>query len=129
MPIHWLSEVSSGTRAVAAEMGGPTLRTFQSYRADFEFLLREILDKELARALGIGDWHYEISFSDLEPSAKLELARSAAALVGALQDAVDRGWLSNETAQEWLLEFSGKNFDLQVEAERLERERGEEIRE
>jgi len=121
VPIHWLSEVSSGTRAVAAEMGGPALRTFQGYQADFGFLLRQILEKELDRVLGPrrgAPRPFQIIFPDLEPSDNLELARSAAALVGALSQAVDRGWISNEMAKEWLFEFSGRTMDLPAEWER-----------
>jgi len=132
VPIHWLSEVASGTRAVAAEMGGPTLRTFESYRADFKFLLREIIDKELTRVLGPqaeGIGHYQIIFPELEPKDALEVARSLSALMDALREAVDRGWISNETAQQWLFEFSGHRVDFEVEIERIEREKTERARE
>ena len=118
VPIHWLSEVSSGTRAVAAEMGGPTLRTFQGYQADFGFLLRRILKKELDGVLGASTGSqrpFQIIFPDLESSDNLELARSAAALVGALGEAVERGWISNEMAKEWLFQFSGRTMDLRTE--------------
>lgn len=109
IPIHWLSEVESGTRAVAAEMGGPSLRTFEAMREEVAEMLRDVLDRALIQRLGNAA-PYAITFPDLTPSDNREQAQALAALVPALGAAADRGWLDDETARAWLFKFAGEKM-------------------
>jgi len=107
IPIHWLSEVESGTRAVAAEMGGPSLRTFEAMQEEVAALLRDVLNQALRRRLGQAA-PYAITFPDLTPSDNRDQAAALAALVPALAASADRGWLDDATARRWLFKFAGE---------------------
>ena len=97
IPIHWLSEVESGTRAVAAEMGGPSLRTFEAMQEEVAALLRDVLDRALVRRLG-RVMPYTLTFPDLTPSDNREQTQALSALMPALGAAVDRGWMTKQPA-------------------------------
>ena len=107
IPIHWLSEVASGTRAVAAEMGGPSLRAFEAMQEEVAALLRDVLDRALVMRMG-RVMPYTIAFPDLTPSDNREQAQALASLVPALGSAADRGWLDDDTARAWLFKFAGE---------------------
>jgi hypothetical protein len=107
IPIHWLSEVISGTRAVAAEMGGPTQRAFTMLQGDVTTLLTDLLRDHLTlrhqKATDV-----QIAFPDLTPSDNLQLSQAISTMVPALVTAVDRGWLTDDDARTWLFQIAAK---------------------
>lgn len=116
VPLHFLSEGESATRATAREMGEPTRRAFAERQKVFGAMLQTVAREAVRRAVDRGaalpaDAPALVAaprFPDLTREDNLALAQAAAQIVEALAVAVARGWLTDEEAASWLRKFAGE---------------------
>ncbi|MBC7222874.1 MAG: hypothetical protein H5T59_01120 [Anaerolineae bacterium] len=118
IPLHFLSEGESATRATAREMGEPTRRAFAERQQVFGAMLQQVAREAVRRAVERGaalpaDAPALVAaprFPDLTREDNLTLAQAAAQIVEALTAAVARGWLTDEEAAAWLRKFAGEAY-------------------
>lgn len=119
IPLHFLSEGESATRATAREMGEPTRRAFAERQQIFGAMLQAVAREAVRRAVDRGaalpaDAPSRVPvprFPDLTREDNLALAQAAAQIVEALTTAVSRGWLTDGEAAAWLRKFAGETYD------------------
>jgi len=118
VPLHFLAEGESATRATALEMGEPTRRHYEKRQIYTGYMINDILGEVLRRAVEAGalpqgsDLTLQpVHFPDLSATDNLALAQAVKAAVEALVVAVDEGWLDRETARAWLFRFAGEPND------------------
>jgi len=128
IPLHFLAEGESATRATAAEMGDPTFRHYYQRQLFMGHLLRDLLTVALRRAWARGrgrrtaDPQLSVTFPDVTKHDNLKLAQSAAWIVQALEGMARCGWMDKQTAVELAMRFAGEWVDVRQVLERLERE-------
>lgn len=118
IPLHFLSEGESATRATAREMGEPTRRAFAERQEVFGAMLQTVVREAVRRAVDRGaalppDAPSLVPaprFPDLTREDNLTLAQAAAQIVAALTTAVSRGWLTDSEAAAWLRKFAGEAY-------------------
>ncbi|MGC8838201.1 MAG: hypothetical protein ACP5UM_07275 [Anaerolineae bacterium] len=116
IPLHFLSEGESATRATAREMGEPTRRAFAERQKVYGAMLQTVAQEAVRRAVDRGaplpkDAPALLQpprFPDLTREDNLALAQAAAQIVDALSTAVERGWLTDDEAAAWLRKFAGE---------------------
>jgi hypothetical protein len=112
VPLHFLGEGESATKATAAEMGQPTYRHYQARQVAFGALLLAVARTAIQRALVLpaGDDDFGLSYQveDLTREDNESLARAAAQVVGALGQMRERGWIDDEHAAALALKFAGE---------------------
>ncbi|OQB28007.1 MAG: Phage portal protein, SPP1 Gp6-like [Chloroflexi bacterium ADurb.Bin180] len=131
VPLHFMGEGESATRATAAEMGDPTYRHYYRRQLAFGDLLLDLLRTAIRRANARGrgrslsDYQLRCSFPDITKQDNLELARSAQAIAGALEVYAREGWVDRRTAIEMAMRFAGELVDVERVIERIDQERRE----
>jgi hypothetical protein len=129
VPLHFLAEGESATRATAAEMGDPTFRHYYRRQLAFGDLLVDLLTRAVRRAHARGrgrplsDLRLSCSFPDITKHDNLELAQSAAAIAGALETFARHGWIDRRTAIELAMRFAGELVDVEQVMARVDEER------
>jgi len=116
VPLHFLSEGESATKATAAEMGGPTLRHYHHRQLHFVALLQEVITLAVQRAVALGklslpvdgDLRLTYVLPDLTREDNLQLARALREAVAALGVLYDRGWVDEATARRLTYRFAGE---------------------
>ena len=115
IPLHFLSEGESATRATAREMGEPTRRAFAERQKVYGAMLQAVAREAVRRAADVGALPPDAPslvppprFPDLTREDNLALAQAAAQIVGALTEAVQHGWLTDQEAAAWLRKFAGE---------------------
>ena len=116
VPLHFLSEGESATKATAAEMGGPTLRHYHHRQLHFVALLQEVITLAVQRAVALGklslpvdgDLRLTYVLPDLTREDNLQLARALREAVEALGALYDRGWVDEATARRLTYRFAGE---------------------
>ena len=111
VPLHFLGEGESATRATAAEMGQPTYRHYQARQVYFGALLMTVARTAVQRALALPgeyDLGLSVQVEDLTREDNESLARAAAQVVGALSTMRERGWIDDEHAAALALKFAGE---------------------
>ena len=117
IPLHFLSEGESATRATAAEMGDPTFRHYQRPQLYFGQMLTDLAQLAVRRAYaaGRGQRHDDLDlraiFPDITQRDNLALAQSAELMVRALEGLAQRGWVDAATAVEMAFRFAGELVD------------------
>jgi hypothetical protein len=129
VPLHFMGEGESATRATAAEMGDPTFRHYYGRQLAFGDLLLDLLRHAIRRANARGrgrplnDLKLRCSFPDITKHDNLELAQSAAAIAGALEVYARQGWVDRRTAIELAMRFAGELVDVERVIERVKEEK------
>lgn len=114
VPLHFLSEGESATRATAAEMGDPTFRHYYRRQLDFGALLRDLLAVAIERANARGrgrrlvDLGLSVQFPDITKEDHLQLAQAAQVMAQALEIAVRNGWMDADKAAEVAQRYVGQ---------------------
>jgi len=116
VPLHFLSEGESATKATAAEMGGPTFRHYRNRQLHFVGLLLELVRLCARRAADLGrlrwpadgDLRLRYVLPDLTREDNLQLAEALVRAAEGLGAMVDRGWLDQETAKRLALKFAAE---------------------
>ena len=131
VPLHFMGEGESATRATAAEMGDPTYRHYYRRQLAFGDLLLDLLRTAIRRANARGrgrslsDYQLRCSSPDITKQDNLELARSAQAIAGALEVYARERWVDRRTAIEMAMRFAGELVDVERVIERIDQERRE----
>ena len=123
MPLHFLSEGESATRATAAEMGGPTLRHYYHRQLLFGEMLKDLLRLCVERARRTGHRYglggdggkalgLRVEVQDLDREDNRELAAAAHQIVEALAVMKAQGWVDDETAMRVAYKFAGEVVDV-----------------
>ncbi|MFH0983784.1 MAG: hypothetical protein V2A79_19895 [Planctomycetota bacterium] len=108
IPLHFLSEGESATRATAREMGEPTRRAFAERQRQFGALLQSVA-QEAARRAGVDPSKIPAPrFPDLTKEDNFFLAQAASQIVQTLIAAKAEGWLTDDEARRWLRKFAGE---------------------
>lgn len=101
LPLHFLAEGESATRATAAEMGGPTLRHFERRQRYFGWVLCDLASEALRRSGRFAGRSLTVraQFEDLTTRDNLAQAQAARSMMEALGLARDRGWIEDAAAR------------------------------
>ncbi|MBI2952804.1 MAG: hypothetical protein HYY30_00690 [Chloroflexi bacterium] len=100
IPLHFLAEGESATKATAQEMGGPTLRHYERRQLYFAFVLTEVVREAIARSgrfKGKGV-ELEAKYEDLSTQDNLRVAQAAKMIGEALKVGVESGWVDKGQA-------------------------------
>ena len=119
VPLHFLSEGESATRATAAEMGDPTFRHYRQRQQVFCHLLEDLGRTVLERAALVGrgpvagrpnDPPVRIvaEAGDITREDNLRLAQAAREISQALAVMAEHGWVDEESARRWAYRFAGE---------------------
>ncbi len=128
IPLHFLSEGESATKATAAEMGDPTFRHYYQRQLFFGSMLKDVLTKAIKRANARGrgpqldDLGLEVIFPDITKRDNEAMARSAVMITRALDVMAQHGWVDKQTAIELAFRFAGELVDVRKVLERLDSE-------
>jgi hypothetical protein len=127
IPLHFLAEGESATRATAAEMGDPTFRHYYRRQLVFGELLSDLCSTVVRRANAVGrgrtyaDLKLEVQFPDVTKSDNQALAQSAQWIAQALEGMARLGIVDRETAITMAMKFAGELIDVKTVMERLEK--------
>jgi hypothetical protein len=131
IPLHYLGEGETATRATAREMVGPTVRHYQHRQMFFCDLLLDVVEKAAYRARRAGRMHrprggLQLSYtvSDLEEEDNLKLAQAASEIIGYLDAMKSHGWITTRKAMELAYKFAGEVVDVETMMKEVEREEG-----
>lgn len=125
VPLHFLGEGESATRATAVEMGDPTFRHYYRRQLAFGQMLVDLLTVAVRRANARGrgkphaDLKLSVKFADITKRDNQMLAQSALQIVQALEIMAGHGWVDRETAIEMAFRFAGELVDVKTIVERM----------
>jgi len=125
IPLHFLSEGESATKATAAEMGGPTFRHYGRRQLRYGALLVDMVGVAIRRANERGrgqrrrDLHLGAVFPDITKADNKDMAQSALLICRALDTMGKYGWIDDETAVTMALKFAGELIDVETVLDRL----------
>ncbi|MCL5074204.1 MAG: phage portal protein [Chloroflexi bacterium] len=108
VPLHFLAEGESATKATAQEMSGPTLRHFERRQLYFGHVITDIVAEASRRRFG--DTLRPIlkaQFEDLTTEDTLLLAQASGQIAQALVTFRDQGWIDDATASTLVAKFTG----------------------
>lgn len=115
VPLHFLAEGESATRATAAEMGDPTFRHYQRRQLAFRAMLVELAWRAYDRAVQIGrarpygdDPLIRASAPDIVEQDNRMLAESARTIVEAFALMKAQGWIDDARAVRLAFKFAGE---------------------
>jgi hypothetical protein len=120
VPLHFLSEGESATRATAAEMGDPTFRHYRQRQQFFCHLLEDLGRTVLERAALVGKGPLRdrrpgdppirivAEAGDITQEDNLRLAQAAREIAQALAVMTEHGWVDEEWARRWVCRFAGE---------------------
>lgn len=120
VPLHFMSEGESATRATAAEMGDPTFRHYRRRQLDFGALLEELVTVVVRRANArgrgkvFGDLGLKVTFPDITKADNVQLAQSALLIVRTLDMMAGRGWVTRDDAVAMAVRFAGDFVDVEA---------------
>jgi hypothetical protein len=128
IPLHFLAEGESATKATAAEMGDPTFRHYYRRQLRFGGMLRSLVEVAVRRANARGrGWPYadlklNVKFPDITKHDNQQLAQAASLIGRALESYARLGIIDKDTAIELALKFAGELVDVEGVKARLEAE-------
>jgi hypothetical protein len=135
IPLHFLAEGESATRATAAEMGDPTFRHYRHRQLAFCSLLEDLVATALERAAAIGriperprgqaglvskPWGLASQVPELVQKDNKSLADAAKSIVDALATMKSLGWIDDERAVALAFKFAGEIISAEEIAQILE---------
>ncbi|MFB0547222.1 MAG: hypothetical protein ACETWB_09950 [Anaerolineae bacterium] len=117
IPLHFLSEGESATKATAAEMADPTFRHYYHRQLFFVDMLKDLVKAVYQRAVFLGkaksydDLGLSHAVTDLTTADNKKLADAAKTIVEALATMKENNWIDDETAISLALKFAGEIVD------------------
>lgn len=110
IPLHFMSEGESATKATAAFMGGPTFRHYRQRQDYFCFILCDIIEQayRMAGKRHYADLRLKVTVSDIEERDNKLMAQSAHLIVKALREMKAEGWVTDEIAVSLAFKFAGE---------------------
>lgn len=130
IPLHFLGEGESATRATAREMTGPTVRHYEHRQLFFCEMLLDIIGKAAYRARVAGrmrrprggDLRLSYTVADLREEDNLQTAQASQAMGEFLVILKEQGWVTDRKAMELAYKFAGEVVDIELLLEELGRE-------
>jgi hypothetical protein len=128
VPLHFLSEGESATRATAREMGDPTYRHYYRRQLTYGRFLVDLLTTVVRRANAAGrgkrysDLKLVTKFPDVTKADNQAMAQAALQITRAMDTWSKYGWIDRDTAIELAMKFAGELIDVETVMDRLERE-------
>ncbi len=126
LPLHFLAEPESSTRATAESAGGPTYRHFEQRQEFFCWLIadlarvvlrrRAMVDSAVDPAAGI-----QVTGADLSARDNAQLAQALQAATAALGSLRDRGVIDDAELLRMAYRFAGEVVDVDALLERAHR--------
>lgn len=114
IPLHFLSEGESATRATAAEMGGPTFRHYKHRQLAFSEMLMDLVGvcvqnfgMSLPADLGLS---LSCVLPDLTRADNLQLAQAMKEIASAVAEMLERGLIDEDTAKTLVSKFAGEDW-------------------
>ena len=121
VPLHFLGEGETATRATAREMVGPTVRHYEHRQLYFCDMLLDLIEKAAYRSRAAGRMHrprggLQLSYAvaDLREEDQLKVAQAAKEIMEYLQGMKDRGWITDRKAMELAYRFAGEVVDVEA---------------
>lgn len=114
VPLHFLSEGESATRATAAEMGDPTFRRYRRRQIEIGNLVLSLVESAYRRAEAIGkvrryvDLELRIEAPEIVQADNEMLGRAMRMTVEALARMRELGWIDDVTALEMIMRAAGQ---------------------
>lgn len=110
IPLHFMGEGESATRATAAEMGGPTFRHYHQRQKYFCFVIKDIVSEayRLSGKRYYADLKLKVTVPDIEQRDNKVMAQSAHLIVRALRDMKAEGWITDPLAVSLAFKFAGE---------------------
>ncbi len=129
VPLHFLGEGETATRATAREMVGPTVRHYEHRQLYFCDMLLDVMEKAAYRARAAGRMHrprggLQLSYAvaDLREEDQLNVAHAAKDMIEALKEMKAQGWITDRKAMELAYKFAGEVVDVEALIKELEAE-------
>lgn len=109
IPLHFLSEGESATRATAAEMGGPTFRHYKHRQLSFSEMLMDlvVVCVENSGMSLPADLALACVLPDLTRADNLQLAQALNEIVAAIEKMLDRELIDEDRAKTLVTKFAG----------------------
>jgi len=109
IPLHFLSEGESATRATAAEMGGPTFRHYKHRQLAFSEILMDlvVVAAESAGIGVVGGLKLSCVLPDLTRADNLQLAQALNEITGAIEKMLSLELIDQEMAKVLVTKFAG----------------------
>jgi len=128
VPLHYLAEAESATRATAAEMTSPTMRHYEHRQKFFCDMIVDVVEKAAHRAHILGRLHYpratepgaprglqlNYTVSALREQDSFQVARAAKTIVEYLRQLKSLGWITDRKAIELAYKFAGEIIDVEA---------------
>ena len=111
IPLHFMSEGESATKATAEFMGGPTFRHYRQRQKYFGWMLKDIISHAYRLSGKRGDFRdlrLTVTVPDIEVKDNKMMAQSANLMVRALRDMKAEGWITNALAVSLAFKFAGE---------------------
>jgi hypothetical protein len=109
VPLHFLSEGESATRATAQEMGDPTFRHYRRRQMELCQMMEELIGVAYRRAGGMEeDLRLRVRAPEIVRSDNETLARAAREMTEALGQMRARGWIDDARAARLALKAAGE---------------------
>jgi len=113
IPLHYLGEGASATRATAAEMGDPTRRHYRMRQLEFANFLADLVRTAWQRRCAIlrtraVDPGITVETPDVSREDNQALAQSAHTIVQAFAIMKQNGWIDDRTAIRLAFKFAGE---------------------
>jgi hypothetical protein len=114
VPLHFLSEGESATRATAAEMGDPTFRRYRRRQMEVCRMVEEVCAAAYGRAVAAGkarahrDLRLRATAPEIVRSDNESLGRAARDMVEALARMRELGWIDDDQAARLAFKAAGE---------------------
>lgn len=115
IPLHYLAEGTSATKATAQEMSDPTRRHYHMRQIDFGNILTDLCEQaylKRAQVRGIVAYYHNPQARAEMPDVSREdngaLAEAAKAITEAFDTMQEHGWIDKETAVRLIFKFAGE---------------------
>jgi hypothetical protein len=129
-PAHWLNSIDANTQATASEMGGPALRHYEHRQLLFTAFVEDLVyaaleqarasgalrhrGQPLQRPLERGEYGLRVKTAELDKADNLQLAQSAASIVGAFAQLYDRNLIGDADLVDICYRFAGELVDVEA---------------
>ena len=115
IPLHYLAEGTSATKATATEMADPTRRHYRMRQVDFGYILTDLCEQAyIRRSQVLGKSPYihnpqaRAEMPDVSREDNTSLAEAAKAITEAFNTMAERGWIDKATAIRLIFKFAGE---------------------
>jgi hypothetical protein len=115
IPLHYLAEGTSATKATATEMADPTRRHYRMRQVDFGHILTDLCEqayikrsKVLDKQPYIRNPQAQAEMPDVSREDNGSLAEAAKAITEAFNTMQEHGWIDKETAVRLIFKFAGE---------------------